>query len=33
MAVMVVAMLPILVLYPFIQKHFISGLMLGSIKG
>ena len=33
MAVMVIAMLPILVLYPFIQKYFISGLMLGSIKG
>ena len=33
MAVMVIAMLPILVVYPFIQKYFISGLMLGSIKG
>ena len=33
MAVMVISMLPILILYPFIQKHFISGLMLGSIKG
>jgi putative aldouronate transport system permease protein len=33
MAVMVIAMLPILLLYPFIQKHFISGLLLGSIKG
>lgn len=33
MAVMVIAMLPILILYPFIQKYFISGLMLGSIKG
>jgi putative aldouronate transport system permease protein len=33
MSVMVIAMLPILILYPFIQKHFISGLMLGSIKG
>jgi putative aldouronate transport system permease protein len=33
MAVMVIAMLPILILYPFIQKYFISGLLLGSIKG
>ncbi len=33
MAVMIMTMLPVLILYPFIQKYFISGIMLGSIKG
>ena len=32
MAVMVLGMLPVLIIYPFIQKHFVSGLMIGGIK-
>lgn len=32
MAVMVLGMLPVLIIYPFIQKHFISGLMIGGVK-
>lgn len=33
MAVIVVATLPILLVYPFLQKHFAKGAMLGSMKG
>lgn len=33
LAAVVVAMLPILIVYPFLQKHFAKGVMLGSIKG
>jgi putative aldouronate transport system permease protein len=32
-ASVVLAMLPILLVYPFLQKHFAKGVMLGSIKG
>lgn len=31
-AVIIVASLPILVLYPFLQKYFIKGIMIGSLK-
>jgi putative aldouronate transport system permease protein len=31
--VVVVASFPMLCLYPFIQKHFVSGVMIGAVKG
>ena len=31
--IIVVAVAPLLILYPFIQKHFVRGIMVGSIKG
>jgi len=33
MATVILAMLPILIVYPFVQRYFIKGVMLGSIKG
>lgn len=33
MATIVVATIPIVLIYPFVQKHFIKGAMLGSLKG
>ncbi|AEI44640.1 carbohydrate ABC transporter permease [Paenibacillus mucilaginosus] len=33
MAVIVFATLPILLVYPFLQKHFTKGVLLGSVKG
>lgn len=32
-AVIVVATLPILCIYPFIQKYFVKGVMIGAVKG
>jgi len=32
-AVMVVSTLPIMMVYPFIQKYFVKGVMIGAVKG
>ncbi len=32
-ATIVVAVIPMLILYPFIQKFFVKGIMVGAIKG
>ncbi|GAA4878313.1 carbohydrate ABC transporter permease [Paenibacillus vulneris] len=32
MAVIVIATVPIMLVYPFLQKHFIKGMLVGSIK-
>ena len=33
MAIVVISVTPIILVYPFLQKHFVKGLMIGSIKG
>ncbi|WP_260302590.1 hypothetical protein [Schleiferilactobacillus harbinensis] len=33
MATAVVTIGPVVVFYPFVQKYFTSGLMVGSVKG
>jgi putative aldouronate transport system permease protein len=32
-SLIVISSLPVLILYPFIQKHFVKGIMIGSLKG
>ncbi|MGX7031064.1 carbohydrate ABC transporter permease [Vagococcus zengguangii] len=31
--IMIVSTLPVIVVYPFLQKYFVKGMMIGSVKG
>jgi putative aldouronate transport system permease protein len=33
MAAVMLSIIPLLIIYPFLQKYFTKGLLLGSIKG
>ena len=32
-SLIVVASVPMLIIYPFVQKFFVKGVMIGSVKG
>ena len=32
-ATIVISIVPMMVIYPFVQKYFVSGVMIGSVKG
>ncbi len=33
MAILVISLVPILIVYPFLQRHFAKGMMTGAVKG
>lgn len=32
-ATIIVVMLPVMMVYPFVQKYFVKGMMIGAVKG
>ena len=32
-SLIVVSSVPMFILYPFVQKYFVQGIMIGSVKG
>lgn len=33
MAIVVIALVPVLFVYPFVQRHFTKGVIIGAVKG
>ena len=33
MAILVLSIIPILLVYPFVQRHFTKGVLIGAVKG
>jgi multiple sugar transport system permease protein/putative aldouronate transport system permease protein len=33
MAILVISLVPILLVYPLLQRHFAKGLLIGAVKG
>jgi putative aldouronate transport system permease protein len=32
-SLIIISSIPVLIVYPFVQKHFVKGVMIGSVKG
>ena len=32
-SLIVMASLPVLIIYPFVQRYFVQGMLIGSVKG
>jgi multiple sugar transport system permease protein/putative aldouronate transport system permease protein len=33
MAILMISLVPILLVYPFLQRHFTKGVLVGAVKG